>query len=265
VPHSFLLRSATALAALAVAARVGAQPAPREVGSSANAWLDVGADVWLTPAYDLQVGGKVQRAELGASPQQAELRVGVLRPVGRRFRVAIGGLLARSSPYGPFPAAAPFGERRLWQHLLQDQRVGGVALQHRYRIEERWIERPRSPVAATGDAASGDPDVAFALRARYQLRATTPLGRGTGAHVPYAALYEEVLKSVGPHASTNLIDQNRAYAGVGMRWSSAVRTEVGYLNQWILRANGRQLEHGHTVQLSLGLTRLAPRSAPRGR
>lgn len=259
MPHSFPLRAraAPALAALALAAaRAGAQQAPREVGSSANVWFDVSSDVWLTPVYDLQIGGRVQRAELGAAPQQAEIRVGLQRSVGRRFRVAGGGVLVHNSPYGPFPAPAPYGERRLWQHVLQDQRVGRVALQHRYRIEERWTVRPLLPRGAGGAAES---DVVFALRARYQLKATVPLGPAKAAHAPYVAASDEALKSVGPHASSNLVDQNRAYVGVGVRWSSVLRGEAGYLNQRILRANGRQLEHGHTVQLSLGLTRLPPR------
>jgi hypothetical protein len=243
------------IAALALAAPTArAQGAARREGSSANAWFELTSDVWLTPAYDLQIAGKVQRAALGADPQEAELRVGVVHPLGPRFRVAAGGLVAHNSPYGPFPAAAPYGERRLWQYVLQDQRLGRVALQHRYRIEERWIDHPLPPVAG----AEVDPDVAFSLRARYQLRATAPLGPATAAHPAYASAYDELLKSVGPHASTNVIDQNRVYAGVGVRWSRLVRAEAGYLNQRILRANGRQLEHGHTAQLALWLTRPAP-------
>jgi hypothetical protein len=44
-----------------------------------------------------------------------------------------------------------------------------------------------------------------------------------------------------------------------VRWPPALRGEVGYLEQRIVRANGRQLEHGHTVQLALWLTRPARR------
>jgi hypothetical protein len=254
------LRSLRPLAALLLAAPapriVRAQEGePREVGSSANAWLDVASDVWLSPTLAVQLGGKVQRAELGAAPQQAELRLGLQRALGPRLRVAAGGLLAHNSPYGPFPAVGPSNERRLWQHLLVDHRLGRVTLQHRARLEERWLERPQ-PRTAGGVA---DPDVAFGLRARYRLQATTPLGLGAGPRAPYAAVYDELLKSVGPHASTSLVDQNRAYAGVGVRWSPAVRAEVGYLEQRILRKNGRQLEHGHTVSVTLALTRPARR------
>jgi hypothetical protein len=258
------LAALTALALLPLAApRARAQE--RAVGSSANAWFDVTSDVWLTPAYGVQLGGKVQRSEMGAAPQQTELRLGVERSFAGRFRVVAGGLLAHNSPYGPFPAAAPYGERRLWQYLVQEQRVGRVTLQHRYRFEERWIERPvAAPAGGAGSGAgpaAADPDVAFALRARYRLQATTPLGPavGRGGHAPYATLSDELLKSVGPHASTSLVDQNRAYAGLGVRWSPALRGEVGYLEQRIVRANGRQLEHGHTVQLALWLTRPARR------
>lgn len=242
-----------AFAALALATRSRAQTAPRQVGSSANAWVDLGADVWLTPATGVQIGAKVQRARLGASPQQTELRAGLQRVVGHRFRVAAGGQVVHNSPYGPFPAAGAFGERRLWQHVLQDQRLGPVALQHRYRMEERWTDRP------VRSGSAGVPDVVFSLRARYQLKATLPLGAAGASHPGYVSASEELFKSVGPHASSNLIDQNRAYVGLGVRWSRVLRGEVGYVEQRILRANGRQLEHGHTAQLSLGLTRPAAR------
>jgi hypothetical protein len=254
------LAASVALAAVCLAAPQ-ARAQERAVGSSANAWFDVTSDVWLTPTVGVQLGGKVQRAELGAAPQLAELRLGVARSFGRRFRLVAGGLLAHNSPYGPFPAAAPYGERRLWQYLLQDQRVGRVALQHRYRLEERWIERPVTgtgvgPAGADDDAP--DPDVAFGLRARYRLQATLPLGAAGAARGPYVVVADELLKSVGPHASTALVDQNRALAGVGARWSPALKTELSFIEQRIVRANGRQLEHGHTVQLALWLTRPAP-------
>ena len=243
-----------ALALLLVAAHAAnAQAAPREVRSSVNTWLDVATDLWLTTATDLQLGAKVQRADRGAAPQQVELRVGLQRPMGPRFRVAGGGVYVHNSPAGAFPAAAPYDERRLWQHVLQEQHLGRVALQHRYRLEERWIEHP----PPSGVGVAGDPDVSFAMRARYQLRATTSLGHGARGHLPYVTAYDELLKSVGPHASRNVVDQNRAYAGVGVRWSRALRGELGYVNQRIVRANGQQLEHAHVVQLSLAFTREA--------
>src|SRR5205085_7952807 len=128
-------------------------------------------------------GAKLERAAFGANPEQLELRLGLQRTVSSRFRVAAGATMQHNSPYGPFPAVAPYGERRLWQHVIQDQRLGPVALQHRYRIEERWVEHPQPAV----DGVTAASDMTFSLRARYQLRATTPLGNAKAAHVPYAA------------------------------------------------------------------------------
>jgi hypothetical protein len=239
---------------LIAAPRAHAQGAPRVVGTSANAWFDVTSDVWVTPTLDLQAGGKIQRSELGARPQQMELRAGLLRSLGAKTKIGGGVLVAHNSPYGPFPARAPYGELRLWQQIQRDQHAGRFALGHRLRVEERWIQRPLGPV---GDLAV-DADVQYAMRLRYQLKATTPLGGAQAAHPLYALAYDEVLTSVGPHASPNAIDQNRAAVGLGLRWTTAMRGEASYVNQRILRADGRQLEHGHTLQLALVLTRLAP-------
>jgi hypothetical protein len=45
----------------------------------------------------------------------------------------------------------------------------------------------------------------------------------------------------------NVFDQNRAFAGVGYRWSPVLRAEVGYQHHYVLRASGAQAERNHTL------------------
>jgi hypothetical protein len=254
VPHSVArARSARLLLSLglAVVARPTRVDAQRTIRSEVNAWLDVTSDVWLTPTIGLQGEALVERAERARVPQQTELRLGVQRALGPSVRLAVGGTFIHTSPYGPFPARAPFDERRTWVQATVEQRFTKLVFAHRYRLEERWIERP----SATGGAS----DYAFALRFRYQARATIPLAPATRPRGPYLAASDEIFLVAGPHASNNLVDQNRAYAGIGLRWSPMLRGEIGYLNQAILRANGTQVENNHTLQLSLNVARAAKR------
>jgi hypothetical protein len=166
-------------------------------------------------------------------------------------RLAVGGTYVHNSPYGPFPARAPFHEYRSWVQATIEQQLTHLTLAHRYRLEERWVERP----SASGESG----DVAFAWRMRYQFRSTIPLSAATHRRAPYLGLSDEVFLVAGPHAPANLLDQNRAYAGVGVRWSPALRAEIGYLNQAIVRADGHQVENNHTLQLTMNLTRAARR------
>jgi hypothetical protein len=251
VPRRRLL----AFAVVLLAARAHAQTTPRTVRSEANAWLVTSADVWATPQWGLQTELMYERSDLGAAPQQIEYRLGVQRMLHSGARLAVGGTFVHNSPYGPFPARTAFPEYRIWEQATMDQRLGVVSLSHRYRLEERWIDRPI--IAATGPTGRTDPS--YTLRGRYQLRATVPLTRAAAPHSLYAAGAEEVFLGFGPHTPLNVLDQNRLSVGAGVRWSPVLRTELGYLYQVILRSDGKQVENNHTLQLSLALTRAAAR------
>lgn len=241
-------------AALIPLARAAHTQSPRIVRSETNAWLNVGADVWLAPRFGLQGEMLYERSDFAEDPMQVEARLGVQRLLRSGARIAAGGTLIHNSPYGPFPARGPFREYRAWEQFTIDHRAGAASLTHRYRLEQRWVERPGSATTAGGHV-----DVAYGMRFRYQLRGTVPLSPATARHPAYAAAADELFLSIGPHTPLNLLDQNRAYLGAGLRWSPSVRAELGYLSQVILRADGRQVEHNHTLQATLGLTRAAPR------
>ena len=73
------------------------------------------------------------------------------------------------------------------------------------------------------------------------------MGRGE----PYLAASDEIFVGFGRHVQLNVLDQNRAYAGVRYQAGTHTRVELGYLNQWVLRGNGREMESNHTLQLTL--------------
>jgi len=248
-------RSRALLLTLALLApRAHAQTA-RVVRTQANAWLVTSADLWATPRWGVQTELMYERSDFGADPQQVEYRLGVQRMLRSGARLAFGGTYIWSSPYGPFPSRVAFPEYRTWEQATVDQRVGALSLTHRYRLEQRWVQRPLFTPAGARDGS----DATFALRGRYQVRATLPLTRTAARHSLYAAVAEEPFLAFGPHTPINVLEQNRLYGGAGVRWSPTLRTELGYLNQIILRADGRQVEQNHTLQVTLGITRAAPR------
>jgi hypothetical protein len=243
-------------ALLLLAPALGAQTTARVVRSQANAWLVGSADLWATPTWGVQTELMYERSELGAAPQQIEYRLGAQRMLRSGARLAFGGTYIHSSPYGPFAARVASHEFRTWLQATADQRVGALSLTHRYRFEYRWVQRPLFDAA--GERRASD-DVSAAMRLRYQIRASLPLTSGASRRPLYATLAEEPFIALGPHTPINILEQNRAYLGAGVRWSPRLRTELGYLNQLIVRADGRQVEENHTLQVTLGVTRAAPR------
>lgn len=139
------------------------------------------------------------------------------------------------------PGVRDLVEQRSWQQVLVQQRLAGFPLSHRLRLEQRWIER----------AAGGD---LYSDRLRYFMRLQVPFdGAGSAAfsHGAYGALQNEVFLHLTNRDDLNgkLLDQNRAYAGLGWRFGPRADLELGYLQQYLV---GRGTDtQNHVVQLAL--------------
>lgn len=130
-------------------------------------------------------------------------------------------------------------EHRLWQQAVFTISSGPRTLTQRVRLEQRFIER-----AGRGDA--------YSTRLRYSARYVVPFGAAANPKPPfYVALQNEVMFNVSGHQSLNgrLIDQNRAYVGVGRRLTPKFDLELGYLNQYVV---GRSRDtSNHAIQTAL--------------
>lgn len=123
----------------------------------------------------------------------------------------------------PIPDGNDFDEHRFWQQWTWAPSIGDWRFLHRSRFEQRWVE--------TGD------DVG--LRWRQFARAQKIL-----SNCPQwsAVVWDEAffhLNDTDWGAEAGL-DQNRAFVGVGYKRCphAPVRTEVGYLNQFVNRQGG---------------------------
>ncbi len=113
-----------------------------------------------------------------------------------------------------------FDEHRLFQQFITHQRFALIQLQHRYRLEQRWIGED------------------FKWRFRYFLSAHLPLPLlRERENYFYLSLYNEVFLQPGKQP----FDRNRLYGGLGYRWSDSVKTEVGYMNQFLFQDQRDQI------------------------
>lgn len=236
-------RRVLAAAALALATPARAQPGPRDVASNLNAWLMYFGDHAVGRRWALHAEAQVRRSDGFDAWQQLLLRPGVVYTLTPAARVAAGYAYVSTWPYGDQPAAARFPEHRAWQQLQLGHTTGRFAWQHRYRLEQRWVDRA---VDATRR------DRTYSNRARYLVRATLPLaGRTLDANEPYLSAYEELFVSWGRNVQRNVFDQNRLYGAVGWRAGGTTRIEAGYLQQLVFKADGVQAERNHTLQLGV--------------
>ena len=101
-------------------------------------------------------------------------------------------------------------EHRIYQQFIHKQLLSGVALQHRFRFEQRFIEQD------------------FKTRFRYFLSINMPI---TKKELNDQTLYISAYNEVFLNTAANLFDRNLIYAGIGYKFTKHLRSEIGLMNQ----------------------------------
>lgn len=99
-------------------------------------------------------------------------------------------------------------EHRVFQQFITKQKFKGITLQHRYRIEQQFLESN------------------FNLRFRYFLSSNIGLKKLKMPAI-YISAYNEIFIS----ASNNPFNRKRIYGGLGYKINDHLKCELGYMNQ----------------------------------
>lgn len=237
------------LSALSVPFLLAAMAAYGQVANSTDRIRDNNLNSWWVYAGDHQIRGpwgvysevQVRRSDYASIWQQFQKRDALTYRFSPRVQVATGYVFTYTGRYGDFPAARAFHEHRTYQQISIRQEVSKLALEHRYRTEQRWIQN-----YTTGSSFYWR----YQNRFRYQLRGVLPITKTTPAgHQWYLFFGDEILLPYGPNHGPNSFDQNRAFAGLGYRVTRNNTLELGYLNQFIVQRNNRIEESNHTIRL----------------
>lgn len=117
------------------------------------------------------------------------------------------------------------GEHRIWEQYIITGRVIGVPVQHRFRLEQRFLMRT---------------ETVFAQRVRYFIRGIIPLQQPLAEPLTrggFISVQNELFFNIQHKSALNgsLFDQNRVYMSMGYRFSRRYDLEAGYMNQFLLR------------------------------
>jgi hypothetical protein len=134
----------------------------------------------------------------------------------------------------------PYHELRTTLQFFHHQKVAKGRIMHtwRYRYEFRWQERPGT------DEYRYTNRFRFRYRIRYMLNTTDFYENKT----LYLMASDELGINIGENVVWNTFNQNRLYVGVGMRFLTAVRAELRYVDR--LRTRGAT---GYEFDLDRGL------------
>lgn len=126
-------------------------------------------------------------------------------------------------------------EHRWFGQYVASGRLGGTSLSYRARIEARFIEGNSGEVT----------------RLRNQIRVSRPVR--SGSRLSVVASDELFVHLNDTSRNAQGIDQNRAFAGIGVALGRAGRIELGYLNQFSPGHRGAADRMNHILSTNLSI------------
>lgn len=137
--------------------------------------------------------------------------------------VLLGYAYVHSHNYDADQNIKQLDEHRIFQQFITKQKFGRVMLNHRYRIEERFLQ-PKTEV-----------------RFRYQLGVIIPFNNSSlTADTWYASVYDEIFIN----AKKEAFDRNRLYGAIGYVVNDKIRLEAGVMNQALSNTHRYQFQIG---------------------
>jgi hypothetical protein len=215
---------------------------PKAQDQNAHGWFNYFGDHELKGRWGLHLEGQYRRHNVATRWQQLLLRPALNYEVSKSLTLSAGYGFVDTHRYGSYPVAAKFNEHRVYQQASVRQTLGRVGLQHRYRLEQRWVG------ANDGNGGSRR----YQNRFRYMARATIRL---RNSEKYYLSVYDEVFLGFAPNYGANSFDQNRAFAALGIRLNPTTSVELGYMQQTVAQRSGRVTEYNHTLAVALVSTR----------
>jgi hypothetical protein len=156
-------------------------------------------------------------------PNQLLLRTGIgYNLTENNNNLLMGYAFVNSQKYLPnLDQKTSSNENRIYQQFITRSIIGRVFLQHRYRIEERFLPND------------------FQLRFRYFLGMNIPLNKKTlDKNVFYLSTYNEIFIN----AESPLFDRNRLYGAIGYVINKDFKIETGFMAQTLEKSNRNQFQ-----------------------
>lgn len=180
---------------------------------------DTGEDSWgswamlftnnqVSEKLSIHAEAQYRNYEFGQNFNQLLLRTALNYHISEKAMASFGyGYITTDTSFEELDGEKNVTENRLYEQFVLRNSVGNFKFSHRYRLEQRFINRP------FGENSTEH-------RARYFLRVTYPLN-----DTWFLTAYDEVFINL----QNDFFGQNRLYGAVGYNFNENVSTQVGYL------------------------------------
>jgi hypothetical protein len=153
---------------------------------------------------------------------QLLLRTGLNYHINPDAIVTLGyAYISTDGTFEELPDEINWKENRIFQQLILKNKVGEFSFEHRYRLEQRFID-----FGETTDTQH---------RARYRLQVTLPL-----TNTFFINVYDEVFLNL----QDQIFDQNRLYGALGVHITENASLQLGYLKNHFNTVNFDKIQVG---------------------
>jgi hypothetical protein len=183
--------------------------------SKLGSWDIVGMNMNLRKNWTIYAETQTRSQSLTQDFYYHELKAGLQYNFPKKGSVLFGVGDYKTYDYpGNFKSPANTKEFRMWQQLVLINNIDRIKIEHRYRIEQRWV--------------NGD----FFNRFRYRFNPIVPINKSTiTTNTLYATAFDEVFfTNEAPYFL-----RNRVFGGLGYQFSKTFLLQGGFIRQYDYR------------------------------
>lgn len=201
---------------------------------SGGYWVGYFGDNKINSRFGIHSEVQARNYGIDQSVETLLLRAGLNVYLNPSTMVTAGYGYIYGDPTSDDVIASQTSENRIWQQLILRNRTRNIFLEHRYRLEQRFIHNRTSETHQT------DHRVRYRFQTIFPLYSIDPYLRHW-----FVSVNNEIMVNLKSEPS-ELFDRNRFFAGIGYQVSPKMNFQLGYMNQFA-KSGGRT--KGHTDNL----------------
>ncbi|MFT5926662.1 MAG: hypothetical protein ACI9WL_001411 [Rubritalea sp.] len=162
------------------------------------------------------------------------------------YDFALGYSYIRNYAFSDFTIPIDANEHNLWQQVQLNHAQDKIKFKHRFRLEERFIDK-----IATDSTGNSDTDgTTCNHRFRYRFTLTRPILKISDTQSIFIELFDELFINLEEGTRPKSFNQNWIYAGLGYPITSKIGLGIGYHNIG-LKGGTNTFITNHMVQTTL--------------
>jgi len=183
-------------------------------GTTGN-WLMGFNQTRLHDKWSIHTEAQYRSFEITPNTDQLLLRGGINYHINNSAFTSIGYAYVTNYAFDKEQlSGVQVSENRIWQQFLMRNNLGRCLFEHRYRLEQRWMQSNNNN--------------RYLNRIRYLLRVTVPLNKKEiEKNTLFLSFYDEIFINL----SATPFDRNRLYGAIGYQFLPNANIQLGYLAQ----------------------------------